>query len=172
MTGATRPRWQFTTRGLLIAILAASLLFAVHRSFGAAGTLLVVWVGLMVAGHVAANAWGTGVRAARDDPDPASARHAAAHVVRLPASRLSRTALFGRRWAAVSALCSVVGAAAAVAGLLVSGWSVGPTGIALGGLSAAVIGAWGGFLAVSFIDVARQAWREATTPPGPPAPRK
>lgn len=153
---------QFTVRSLLAAMVASALLFAVHQGFGAAGTLLVVWVAALVGAHVLANAWGSRVRPAREEPPPLVAN---ARFEPLPASRLSRAALFERRWAKVSAACAVLSAAAAVAALALSGWRIGVTGILLGGGSAAVIGAWGGFLAVSFVDVAREAWKEATEPP-------
>lgn len=159
---------QFTVRSLLAAMVASALLFAVQQGFGAAGTLLVVWVAALVGAHVLANAWGSRVRPARQEPPPTADD---ARFEPTPASRLSREALFERRWAKVSAASAVLSAAAAIAALAFFGWRIGVTGILLGGVSAAVIGAWGGFLAVSFVDVARQAWKEATEPPkGSPLP--
>lgn len=156
------PRgWQFSMRGLLLGVGAAALLFTVQRIFGAAGTLLVVWVATIVGAHMLANAWGTRLPPAR----PRTIVAVPASLANVSASGLSRRVLFSRRWGAISGACAALGACAAIAALLLSGWNIGLAGLLLGGLSAAVIGGWAGFLAVSFIDVARAAWKEATDPP-------
>lgn len=152
--------WQFSVRGLLLAMIVMAAVFAIHRVLGPKATLCVLWVGTMVGAHVAANAWGSRTHPARgDSPRP----RAEGELPFAPASRLSRPTILGRRIAMTIAASALLGGAAGATALasLVErpmNW----TQVALAGLSAAVICGWISFLAASFVSVAREAWREAT----------
>jgi len=136
--------------------------FALLAAIGPLWSTLVVWGVLLVAGHVAGNACGT----KRTGNSPSRG------LPLLPASRillnLRATCLCERHGPGLSMLVGiVVGAfAGGLLGTLVLGavyweqFGAGPVGV--GGASSAVVGGFLGFLAASFMDVARRAWQEAS----------
>lgn len=126
---------------------------------GLAGWLAAMVIAGSVAAHVAGNALGTKLRDASD----ARVGRPLQQPMPLPPNRSSllrqRTSL-GRLVpvsVGIGAVCGGVAGSAAL--ILATGASV--AGAVLGGVSSAVIGGLGGFLAASFVEVIRTSLREA-----------
>lgn len=136
---------------------------------GLAGWMAVAVLVASVALHVAGNAIGTKLRDATDRDlvrfrPPGGSRP-------LPTatpSQLERHVSLGRLVpvsAGIGAVCGGVAGTAALA--LLTSSSI--AGAALGGVSSAVIGGIGGFLAASFVEIVRTSLREAIAAAGPGA---
>lgn len=129
---------------------------------GLAGWLAAAVLAGCVAVHVAGNALGTRLR---DETDLELARRPwRPGAVPLPApsppAHLQRRSSLG---GLVPVSAAIGGAAGGVAGTAALVWLVGstPAGAVLGGASSAVIGAFIGFLAASFVEIVRTSLREA-----------
>ncbi len=154
---------QFGTRTLLVGTAACAVLFLILRHVSALWGATLVWFLVMVAVHVAANVRGShGHGAAPRDPDhddaplyqqPQRIRYA-------PATRLRDSKGFSRVLLAVTLSCAALGLIGGTAALLLA-TAAGAGGIALGGLSAAVLSGFLGFVACSFTMVATGAFQEA-----------
>lgn len=159
---------RFTLRTLLLSVGGLSVLFAVMSMLGTTASVLLIWMLLLVAAHVVANAWGVRAPHAREEiraddraPDPRP-------LPRLPAPlpRLAGHFGIGKLMIAATCLGAVVGG---IAGGYVLGriyWpQVSIAAILLGTLSAAVLGGFFGFMISSFLQVFAKALSEATTEP-------
>lgn len=126
---------------------------------GLAGWLAAVVIAASVAAHVAGNALGTRLRDATDASLERPPRHAMPLPLQKPSLLRERTSL-GRLVpvsVCIGAACGAVAGSYAL--VVVTGASL--AGAALGGVSSAVIGGLGGFLAASFVEVIRTSLREA-----------
>jgi hypothetical protein len=166
---------QYSLRTLFWFVSAASALFAVMSVVGALWSSAIVWLLVLVAVHVAANAWGSrvgrrGARLTLPDDGPPIAR-AAPHAF-APSTRLRRNvALAGTTLATT---CLGAGLGAGTGAMLLWATPPGPAGWAgfvVGTLSAAVVGGFLGFLTSSFLDVALGALGEASREHNRPASR-
>jgi hypothetical protein len=172
---ALHSPWQFSLRTLFLWTSALSVLFAIMAAVGARWSVLIGWFVLLIAAHVAANAWGS--RAARrrralgpngdssDSPLPAVSQQPTF----APTTRLGSVGGPGRGMVVVT----VTGA---LAGLAIGGFLLWPSrplpiligGFCIGALSAAAVGGFVGYLASSFLDIALRAWAEAAQAGAPP----
>jgi hypothetical protein len=164
----TPRRWQFDLRMLLLAMTAISVACAVCGLLGAGGSLLLMWVALLVAGHVTANAMGDRIRSGSRPvfhgeepmflPNPTPPRRQAP-----PATQLSQRSAIGWRPFVISGCGALMGAAV---GLALFGYAYAPRGlwgaIAFGAVFAAALGAFLGFLASSLWQVSAGAFQEAS----------
>jgi len=159
-------------RGLLLVVAALCLLFAFLGWVGATWSIALVTLLILLVGHVLGNALGTRLRDAStaslrgehnalqsapliSPPRPSAVRPA-------PTSHLHSTTRLGRH----IHLCVIVGVATGgSAGVLVLAAVYWPditlAALALGGLSAAVLGGWAALLGSAFWCSTRRAWREA-----------
>lgn len=165
---ANKP-WQFSLRQLLGWLAGLSALFAVLAAVGGALAAIIVWILVLIAVHVAANAWGTRTwqpGTTRDEPAAhcPPRRYDAAHLAHAaPQSRISGEICVN--WTMIG--CTACGA---LAGLAVGGYvllmAYGHTGkygaIGFGATAATVLGAFLGFLSSSFLDVTLRTLWEAT----------
>jgi len=162
---------QFSLRALLLAIAGLAALLALVNVVGAGWTLLVAFVVLLVAAHVAGNSLGTALRDRASDEHPLPPFDApAGPVPRIGPQQLAERARLCRLTVGLfTAIGAGLGAwlgAAALAELHLRGLTDG--GLAVGTFSAAVIGGFGGFLCSSFVLIVRRAWREAVVHRDPP----
>jgi Na+(H+)/acetate symporter ActP len=126
---------------------------------GLAGWLAaLVIIGSLVA-HVAGNALGTRLRDATDERLERPLRRSTPLPAIEPSLLRERTSL-GRLVPVSVGIGAVCGGIAGGAALLVA-TGASTAGAALGGVSSAVIGGLGGFLAASFVEVIRTSLREA-----------
>ncbi len=162
--------FQFGLRALFLATACLSALFAVMTFIGPMWSTVLIWFLLLASLHVVANAWGT--RGWRRDGESAddeselpgelyrlagSRPHGVAPPTRLQEStRLGWTML-----AATSAGATLAGGLGAGGLACLASDKVGWIALVVGGISAAVVGGFFGFLASSFLEVAGRAWREA-----------
>ena len=129
---------------------------------GLPGWIAVAVLIASVAMHVAGNYLGTRLRDATDR-DLADRRDLPAGRPPLPVmtpTHLQRRSGLGRLVPVSAGIGAVCGGTAGTLSLLVLTAS-SPAGAALGGLSSAVIGGFLGFLAASFVEIARQSLRES-----------
>ena len=167
--GAGEQPWQFRVRTTLIVLVVASVLFTILRMVGILWSVIVVWILLLVAAHVIANAWGTRQRSRR------ASRRA---VTDIAASQRSIDAEFKEQLAPATRLCKNTNSgwltlACTVVGIVIGGssgtlalaslyyYKIDNRAVALGGVSAAVIGGFAGFLLSTFTRIAAHAWHEA-----------
>ncbi|HVW38418.1 MAG TPA: hypothetical protein VHB99_13975 [Pirellulales bacterium] len=130
---------------------------------------ILVWFLVLAVAHVAGNCWGSrGWGAAEstlgeEAESPASARDKTrGPLPDMSATQLCEAAKLGWTMPIAAAGSALLGGATGVGFLLWLGFEqVGYAGIAVGGCSAAVVGGLAGFLASSFVSVARGAWQEA-----------
>jgi hypothetical protein len=157
-------------RALFVFITLCCVLFALVEVLGQLWALAVGWLVLMTAAHVAGNVWGNRLRnahaASRDldaSSDDAQWRHVRpAATGCAPAMRLCERAALGWTRVVVSTLLALAGGVLGVGLLWIVGWGRMDYGsLLIGGVSAAVIGGFLGFLASSFLEVALRAWSEA-----------
>ncbi|HEV3005744.1 MAG TPA: hypothetical protein VGX78_14855 [Pirellulales bacterium] len=172
-----RP-FQFGLRTLLLWVAALAALFAVLGKVGPVWQVVIVWLLVLAAVHVLANAWGSRAGAARHMPDPASddkrgeAKSVAPCPPRFaPATRLCETARLGRTPLTVALVGVLVGGSLGTLVFALVSWErSGYGGVIVAGISSAVVGGFLGFLSSSFLQTAVQALREAAT--GGPAVRR
>lgn len=160
----------YTWLAVVVAVVVASI-----RWLGLAGWMALVVLAASIAMHVAGNAIGTGLRdgadrgISRDRQRPASSGPLPSGGRPWRSGRLARKERLGLLLpvsSLVGGLCGGIAGAGSLA------WLVGASsaGVALGGVSSAVIGGIVGFLGASFIAVVRSAIREAAVAAAPESP--
>lgn len=160
-----------------------SVLFTIMSLVGPMWSTILVWFLVLATAHVVGNCWGSrgwtaDERPTREGAELADAPHmagAAAPPPQAPANRLREAAKLGWLMPLAAASGALLAGAIGVAFLLWLGFEqVGYAGLAVGGVSAAVVGGLAGFLASSFVAVARGAWQEAVeaAPAGASPPHK
>lgn len=166
---------RFTLRTLLAIVTLLSGFFALLGVLGTTYSVILIWSLLLVAAHVAANAWGTRQRrldaaAGARDRDATGQGSlvgvAAIQAALVPATRLRERMGIDRYMIAVTCL-------GAFAGGIIGGmfferqyWqTAGFEAILFGAFSSAVLGGFLGFLVSSFLRVALKALHEATHEP-------
>jgi ABC-type xylose transport system permease subunit len=167
--GAAEQPWQFRVRTTLIVLAAASVLFTILRMVGILWSVIVVWMLLLVAAHVIANAWGTRQRGRRASHRAvidiaASQRSIDAEIKQqlAPATRLRNNTNSGWLTLACTIVGIVVGGSSGTLALVSLYYhKIDSPAVALGGMSAAVIGGFAGFLLATFTQIAAHAWHEA-----------
>jgi hypothetical protein len=167
--GAGEQPWQFRVRTTLIVLVAASVLFTILRMVGILWSVIVVWMLLLVAAHVIANAWGTRQRSRRASQRAvtdiaASQRSIDAEFKEqlAPATRLRKNTNSGWLTLACTVVGIVVGGSSGTLALASLYYhKIDNQAVALGGVSAAVIGGLAGFLLATFTRIAAYAWHEA-----------
>lgn len=156
-----------------------SVLFSVMSLVGPMWSTILVWFLVLVAAHVVGNSWGSRSWPADRTPLQEAEEHAGAQGFSftsgpcpdVPATQLREATKLGWIMPLAAAGGAVLGGAIGVGFLLWLGFEqVGYAGITVGGCSAAVVGGLAGFLASSFVSVARGAWQEAVET-GPAATR-
>jgi len=168
---------RFTLRTLLLAMTLLGCLFGLMTALGGQWSLVILLFSGLVLAHVLGNSLGTKLRDRAARRVDASAhdprRPAAPQPPLLPPGRLTQRVRFSRVTPATALAGGVAGAF--LGGMVSAGTypEAGAGAVALGVVSAAVLGAFAGFLTSSFLSVLRQAWREALahgdaapTPPG------
>jgi hypothetical protein len=166
-TGLTPPR--FSLRTMLLVVTALCCLFAVMAGVGMIwSAVLLLFLSLVVA-HVLGNSLGTKLRdqtsrqieAERASRPPvAAAAPSPSELAEAPRRLTERTSLH-RVTFVMAGLGAFVGAELGGVGVAAIYPQASNSAVALGVLSAAVLGALTGFLASSFIAVVRQALAEA-----------
>lgn len=166
---------RFTLRTLLVVVTLLSGLFALLGMLGTTYSVILIWSMLLVAAHVAANAWGTRQRrldAAAGGRDEQGVEKeslvgvAAIQAALVPATRLRERIGIDRYMIAVTCLGAFAGGM--VGGMILERqyWqTAGFEAILFGACSSAVLGGFLGFLVSSFLRVAFQALHEATNEP-------
>lgn len=161
---------QFGLRALLIGISVLCAMFAVMAIVGALRSMILIWFAALIAAHVTANAWGS----RRRRPGDATTEQDAGQRTDVRSSDLAQRQRMGpKRLQQVSSvsltvlIVSALGGLTAGAGatLILASSALGDVsyaGIALGGLSAATVGGFLGFLASGFVHMGARAWREAS----------
>jgi uncharacterized membrane protein len=126
---------------------------------GLAGWLAAVVIAASIAAHVAGNAIGTRLR---DATDRSLERPLRRHepLPRQPPSHLERRTSLGRLVPVSVGIGAICGGIAGSSALVMAAGASLAGGI-LGGVSSAVIGGLGGFLAASFVEAIRATLREA-----------
>lgn len=162
------PRWpQFGMRTLFAIVTVCCVLFALVGLMGQLWALAVAWMVLLTAVHVAANAWGTRLRArhvaALDEAGEAPRRgERPPPLAYVPATRLRERASFSWLRMAVSVFLAIVSGIAGSGLLWLVAWGrIDYGSLIIAGVSAAVIGSILGFLISSFLEVSLRAWWEA-----------
>ena len=166
---------QFGLRSLFATTTGCCLLLGITRWFGPIASLSAAFVAAMIGLHVAGNLLGARLRAsssADPDVDAHSPDHAMAgfspttptSLPSFPVQRLAKRT--GLTW--TMAVCSVLGAAVGggIGSLLLTSFgdlALTWPGLSLGVGSAAVLGAFAGFLATSFFTTTLGAIGEATS---------
>lgn len=154
-----------------------SVLFTVMSLVGPMWSTILVWFLVLAVAHIAGNCWGSRGWAAAESKfdEEAESFVSARHETRGPLPDMSATQLreatkLGRTMPLVAAGGAMLGGATGISFLLWLGFEqVGYAGIAVGGASAAVVGGLAGFMASSFVSVARGAWQEAVEAAPTPA---
>lgn len=165
--GVVTSPWQFRLRSMLVWVAALSGLFAIMHLIGAVWSAMLVWFLILASAHVTANFWGTHVaprtrQSQLGDTWPDSGVPEPHFNVVPGAERLRESRQPG--WPML---------VATVVGVLVGGLlgalvmvslrfdRVGYSGVAVGTVSAAIVGGFLGFLSGSFAVIASRAWGEA-----------
>ena len=166
-TPTVRRPFQFGLRAMFLAMACLSALFATISVVGPMWSTILVWFLVLAAAHVVGNRWGSQgwTIGAADEEAELDGRPLAAATIppaETPATRLREATKLGRLMPLAASGGATAGGSIGVAFLVWLGFEqVGYAGIAVGGASAAVVGALLGFLASSFVSVARGAWQEA-----------
>jgi hypothetical protein len=156
---------RFTLRTLLAVITGLCCLFGLMAALGSLWSIAILLIAGLVLAHVLGNSLGTklrdrATRASALEAGPAGPRATAINACVQPGRlsqqiRLSRiTLVMALGGAMAGAFLGAVGSAGAYP-------EAGTPAVALGTVSAAVLGAFAGFMTCSFVLVMRQAWREA-----------
>lgn len=163
------PRYSLRTVFVAMAVLCG--LLALATTITTLWLVLLVWLSLMITAHVGGNLSGSsalrGDRSMDEGPAFISPR-----VVAAPSTHLREKANFGRAMVIFTVTSAAVGALVVLA-YLIFGLKHRPPllGLLIGGVSAAVIAGQVGFLAGSFVNVFRTAFRQASGMHPPPQPR-
>lgn len=163
---------RFTLRTLLLGMTLLSVLFALMTVLGTVYSVILIWSLLLVAAHVAANAWGTRQRRLDEAAFLADGKAVprssadAIHAAIAPATRLRERMRIDRYMIGVTCLGALAGG---IAGGKILGqlyWqTAGFEAILLGAFSSSVLGGFFGFLVSSFLRVTLKALHEATREP-------
>ncbi|MBX3412897.1 MAG: hypothetical protein KF708_09430 [Pirellulales bacterium] len=166
---------RFTLRSMLLVVALLSGLFALFSVLGTTYSVILIWSMLLIAAHVAANAWGTrqrrlnapaGSRDGESEIDPPSVGLATIQAALAPATRLRERMGIDRYMIAVTCLGAFAGGIAGGMILERQYWqTAGFEAILFGALSSAVLGGFLGFLVSSFLRVALKALHEAANEP-------
>ena len=162
-----RP-FQFGLRTALLAVGACGVLFAVMSHVGLVWSTVLAWSGLLVAAHMVANAWGTRAKSRRRQRHPADDElpeetWTQQPIEFAPTTQLGDNRRLGMAMFILTGVGALVGLALGTLTLLTIYWDeLSYLGILVGGLSAAVIGGFLGFLTSTFLGVSLRAWNEAS----------
>jgi len=161
-TGSTWQPFQFRLRTLLGLVALAGGLCAAFVNIGPLWSILILWIGVLIAAHVAGNACGT----ARTGASPVLLRpplEAARVCLNLRVTRLRERHGPGPLMRVGVGLGALAGGLVGTVVLWAVYWeSFGPGPVGFGGASSAVVGGFLGFLSASFVEVAGRAWQEAS----------
>lgn len=163
---------------MLLAVAACAVLFAIMHQAGPLWSVAIVWFLMLAAAHVAGNAYATRARHApgelsRDNPsteneaDPRP-KCTATGTERdfAPATRLRQSTRLGWLMFALTGVGAIAGCIVGVTLLTLVNWGpIGASGVIVGGISCAVLGALLGFLTSTFLGVFLRAWSEAVYEP-------
>jgi hypothetical protein len=165
---------RFSLRALLATMSGLCCMFAAMSAMGPLGSIVVLLFFCLAAAHVLGNSLGTRLRdgATEKMPQRCEKRTMPPHAVSAPTRLSERTGMRRATYlmAAGGTISGGIGGALASAALYPD---AGPAAVALGTGSLAVLGTFAGFIASSFLSVARSAMREALgdissgTPPRP-----
>lgn len=162
------PRFSLRTVFIALSVLCAGL--ALATTLQTVWLVLLLWVSLMVLAHVGGNLSGSSVLRGDRTMDEGPA-FISPRVIAAPSTHLREKATFGRKMIIFTATSAAIGGLIALA-YLIFGVKTRPPilGLLVGGVSAAVIGGQVGFLAGSFVNVFRTAFRQASgkLPPSEP----
>jgi hypothetical protein len=179
----SRRPFQFGLGTMLIAVAACGVLIAIMQQVGPVWSLAIGWFLMLAAAHVTANAYGTRARraarqsssgnASTENPPPSAeaedrpvASATDKQLTFAPATRLRQSARLGRPMLALTGVGAIVGSSGGVTLLALVNWErIGVSGIIVGGISCAVLGALLGFLTSTFLGVSLRALREAAGEP-------
>lgn len=164
------PPIQFRLKTLLAFTAIAAALFALLSRVSHVWAAVLIWVSILVAGHVVGNAVGTHGRErarTRRRSDDDRNLHAAAPID--PRAAAAPTTTLGRNEGLGLRLFILVGCGAVVGSLLGTtlvwfhtGGELSGSALLLAACSSAVVGAFLTFLALSFLQVWTKAWRAAS----------
>ncbi len=154
------PRFSLRTVFMVMAALCG--LLALATAVDAAWVVLFLWVSLMVTAHITGNLSGSSSLRGDSSMDEGPP-YISPTVVAAPSTRLREKAQFGRNMVVFTATSAAGGCILGLA-YLIFGLKQRPPvlGLLIGGLSAAVIAGLLGFLAGSFVNVFRHAFRQAS----------
>jgi hypothetical protein len=164
-TDGHRVPFQFGLRALFASVAGLCGLFALMDVVGFPWSVVLAWFALLGFAHVAANAWGTKAARRRPSDRPgrggpgcvATERALVQSVIQLRGNKRP-----GRSMVAATVAAALVGGSLGTLLLVASALQrAGIAGVAIGGVSSAVVGGLFGFLASSFVEVAAGAWQEA-----------
>ena len=165
-TTNSRYRAQFSLRALLLGVTLAAVLCGLIVSVSPLWTLIIGWFFVLVVGHVLGNWLGTRLRQKRQLRDAQADsfdEHPPCGPVRYaPTSRLRHHVALGRSMFISTVISAVAGCALGVIYLIRYSAHVTTSGLAVGAISAAVIGGVFGFLTSAFITVTMCAIHEAS----------
>ena len=166
--------FQFRLRSMLMLVAALSGLLAIMQLIGAVWSAILVWFLLLVLAHVTANFWGThvapsaGRRPSDGEPDGLIATGPSHSASVIGAVRLSESLRPGWPMFAITATGAVVGGTlGSIALFLLNFDQAGYAGVAVGSISAAIVGGFLGFLTSSFVSIGLRAWKEALSGAAP-----
>jgi hypothetical protein len=167
--------FQFRLRSMLMLVAAVSGLLAIMQLIGAVWSAILVWFLLLVLAHVTANFWGTHVAPAAGrrpsdggQPDSLITDGPLRSAPIIGAVRLSESLRPGWPMFVATATGAVVGGTLGSVALVVLNFDqAGYAGVAVGSVSAAIVGGFLGFLTSSFVSIGLRAWKEALSGAAP-----
>ncbi len=167
--GAALGPPQFSLRSLLLAVGVVFLLIALFDWVGTAWAVPLVFLMILIIGHVMGNVVGTRLRDAGstcDRPQATSTAEATAlGRVRMPSVRRShlcdKTPLDRGVWLLVASGIAAAGLAGGTLLATLQWQDITWVGLLLGAVSAGILGGWLTLLAATFLHAAGRAWREA-----------
>jgi hypothetical protein len=166
--GAKLP-WQFGLKGMLLAVTALCVLFALMGAVGMLGAVVLAWFGLLAAAHVVGNAVGTRLRDDVDrqmrerkllDEEPGQMLLAAP---RPPPNKLAPVKLHeNTRVSRLAIACAALGVVGGGTFGLTTLWGqANAVGVAVGAISLAILAGFFCFTAGSFMQMVGRALGEA-----------